>query len=143
MKTMSVEQFRKKFTKKPKNKYHVAPKTDRTFEGIVFDSKREMNAYKNLLMERVPGRVILRQVPFRLPGGIKYVADFVTLEPHDLCTLVSGREPLGGGHMATLIRRDEVAYAVRVIDAKGFKTPEYKLKKKLFEASFPWKIEEV
>ena len=58
----------------------------------------------------------LRQVPFHLPGGVRYVVDFV--------------EFWAGGD-------------VRFVDVKGFKTPEYKAKKKMVEEVYkPVIIEE-
>lgn len=65
------------------NKYGVSAKDQRTFNGIVFDSKFEMNAYR-FLLER--GVEFERQVEFVLQEGfrhdgkwirpIKYIADF-------------------------------------------------------------------
>lgn len=51
--------------------------------GMKFDSKAEAGAYV-LLNQRVRDgelKVLLRQVSFDLPGGIRYVADFVTIRP--------------------------------------------------------------
>lgn len=52
-------------------------------DGKKFDSKHEAGAYL-MLMQRVRAgelKCVLRQVPFDLPGGIKYIADFVTIRP--------------------------------------------------------------
>ena len=52
-------------------------------DGMKFDSKREADYYlTNLLILWRGGRLKLlaRQVPFDLPGGIRYVADFVTVD---------------------------------------------------------------
>jgi len=69
------------------------------------------------MLRQKAGNVLffLTQVPFRLPGGVRYVCDF------------------------------EVFFAdgtVTFIDVKGFKTPEYIAKKKMVEAMFPVEIEE-
>ena len=51
--------------------------------GMKFDSQHEADYYfTNLLILYRAGRLKLlaRQVPFDLPGGIKYVADFVTVD---------------------------------------------------------------
>lgn len=51
--------------------------------GIRFDSKHEANVYTELDMRVKAGELkcVLRQVPFDLPGGIRYFADFVTITP--------------------------------------------------------------
>jgi hypothetical protein len=52
-------------------------------DGKKFDSKHEAGAYI-MLMQRVRAgelKCVLRQVAFDLPGGIKYIADFVTILP--------------------------------------------------------------
>ena len=52
-------------------------------DGIRFDSKHEATVYQELLLHVKTGalRHVLRQVSFDLPGGIRYVADFVTITP--------------------------------------------------------------
>ena len=65
------------------SKYGVSKKDDRTLDGIVFDSKLEMNAYRYL---RDLGVAFERQIPFVLMEGfehegkkvqpIRYVCDF-------------------------------------------------------------------
>ena len=52
-------------------------------DGIRFDSKHEAACYHELLLRMRAGelRAVLRQVPFDLPGGIRYYADFVTIAP--------------------------------------------------------------
>ena len=52
-------------------------------DGKKFDSKHEAGVYI-MLMQRVNAgelKCVLRQVPFDLPGGIRYIADFVTIRP--------------------------------------------------------------
>lgn len=94
----------------------VAPKEDRTADGVVFASKREMGEYLKLkALER--GGIIsgLRLQP-RFPiivNGVKvcdYVADFA-------CVDREGRPC--------------------IYDAKGMITEKYKLKSKLFHACYP------
>ena len=94
------------------NKYH-AKKT--VVDGIEFDSAKEAKRYVKLREMQEAGRIqgLRLQVPYEiLPSfecegvkyrGMKYVADFVYYS--------DGK--------------------VVVEDCKGFKTPEYKLKKKL------------
>jgi len=86
-------------------------------DGIKFASKKEATFYGGLVLRKKAGDVIffLRQVPFHLPGGIRYVVDFVTFDKDG---------------------------SVHFIDAKGFRTREYITKKKLVEAEYPVEIEE-
>lgn len=51
-------------------------------DGKRFDSKHEADVYQDLMLRRRAGelRVVLRQVSFDLPGNIRYVADFVTVD---------------------------------------------------------------
>lgn len=52
-------------------------------DGKKFDSKHEAGVYIMLNQRMRAGELkwVLRQVPFELPGGIKYIADFVTVLP--------------------------------------------------------------
>lgn len=106
-----------------RNKFGVAPKAERTLDGIVFQSKREMKRYAELKMLQDAGKITgLRcQVPYMLHVGsvdiAKYIADFCYRTLPDC--------------------------AFHVEDAKGFRTPEYKLKKRLMLACHGIEIEEV
>lgn len=64
---------------KPRRKYGNEP-TER--DGKRFDSKHEARVYDRLRVECIAGEHagLARQVAFYLPGGVKYIADFVTLE---------------------------------------------------------------
>jgi hypothetical protein len=87
-------------------------------DGVRFASKREAAHYQGLQMARKSGELLffLRQVPFHLPGGVRYVVDFV--------------EFWKGGE-------------IRFVDVKGHKTREYITKKKIVEATYPVVIMEV
>jgi len=87
-------------------------------DGISFASKKEAHYYAQLCLARKAGDLLffLRQVPFHLPGGIRYVCDF-----------------------AEFWKTGEV----RFTDTKGYKTSEYKAKKKMVEALYPVSILEV
>lgn len=85
-------------------------------DGIKFASKKESRDYLNLKLQQSAGVVLffLRQVPFHLPGGVKYVCDFL------------------------------VFYAdgsTRVLDSKGMLTQTFKAKRRMVEALYPVKIE--
>jgi hypothetical protein len=82
-----------------------------------FGSKKEAKYYRELKLRVLAGDVIffLMQVPFDLPGKVKYRIDFQ--EFHSDGT-------------------------VHFVDVKGQKTPMYKLKKKQVEDLYPIIIEE-
>lgn len=80
-------------------------------------SKHEDDVAAELYMRaKAENIVVLEQVPFRLTGGVKYIADFVILHP-------DGK--------------------YEVLDAKGMKTDVYKIKKKQFAAIWGQEIKEV
>ena len=87
-------------------------------DGIKFSSKKEAKYWQELELGKKSGQLLfaLRQVPFHLPGGVRYVLDFM--------------EFWSDG-------------SVRMVDVKGFKTPVYTAKKKMVEALYPVKILEV
>ena len=65
---------------KPKRRKYGNQRTE--IDGKMFDSKHEAEVYGDLMLRRRAGelRVVLRQVPFDLPGGIRYIADFCTVD---------------------------------------------------------------
>jgi hypothetical protein len=88
-------------------------------DGIKFSSKKEAAYYCQLRALKTSGAVLffLRQAPFHLPGGVRFVIDFV--------------EFWANGD-------------IRFVDAKGMKTESYKAKKRMVEALYgPVVIEEV
>ena len=91
-------------------------------DGIKFASKREANRYIELTLLKRKGHIkyLELQVPFVITiNGVKickYLADFTYTD-------------------------DKGIYHVE--DVKGMRTPIYKLKKKMVEASYPIHIEEV
>lgn len=86
-------------------------------DGIRFDSKKEAKYYEDLKLRQKAGEVVmfLRQVPFHLPGGVRYVVDF--------------QEFRADGTVA-------------FVDVKGMKTSEYIAKKRMVESLYPITIEE-
>jgi hypothetical protein len=51
-------------------------------DGMKFDSQHEADIYFGVLLPSWKSgtyKLLARQVPFDLPGGIKYIADFVTV----------------------------------------------------------------
>ena len=51
-------------------------------DGIMFDSRKEARYYEELMLRRKAGdlKLVLLQVPFILPGKIRYKADFLTID---------------------------------------------------------------
>lgn len=100
---------------KKRNKYN-AQKTE--FNGRTYDSKHEANRAAELELLKKAHEVVkvFYQVPFELPGEIKYIADFVIIWTD--------------GHWT-------------VEDAKGVLTDVYKLKKKLMRERYKVEIQEV
>ena len=88
-----------------RHKYNASPQKR---DGHRFDSKAELAFAEQLDRAKAAGEVVqyLRQVPFHLPGGVKYVCDFLIFE-------VSG--------------------SVRFVDVKGVDTPISKVKRKQVE----------
>lgn len=86
-------------------------------DGVKFSSKKESLYYQQLKLRQKSGEVIffLRQCPFHLKSGIKYIIDFVEFWTDG---------------------------TVHFVDVKGFKTPQYIMKKKMVEDIYPIKIEE-
>lgn len=95
---------------RPPSKYR-AQKT--TVDGITFDSKAEAARYLKLKQMQQSGEIIgfTRQPSFILPGGIRYMPDFLVCDKD---------------------------MKIWVEDVKGYETKEFKLKKKLWDESFWW-----
>ena len=52
-------------------------------DGMKFDSQHEAAIYQEIMLRVKAGELkcVCRQVRFDLPGGIQYIADFVTIAP--------------------------------------------------------------
>jgi hypothetical protein len=98
-----------------KHKFNAKPQE---YDGIKFASKAEAKRYIELKVLQQTGEIIffLRQVPFHLAGGVKYICDFMIF--------------WGDG-------------SVTIEDVKGMKTPLYITKKKMVESTYPVEIIEV
>jgi hypothetical protein len=128
---ISLEEYRSLVESKvnPKNKFNVSDPADRTWTGnfngdlqkIVFHSKKEMNRWVELLIMARSGEIfgLARQIKYNIGNDpiTNYIADF------------------------------EYSYARtggRVIeDVKGFRTQEYKRKKRLFEKKYGIEVTEI
>jgi len=91
-------------------------------DGIIFDSKREAAYYADLMLQIKAGTVksVERQVNFSLDVNGVHVC---TYRLDFLVTMADG--------------------TMRYVEVKGYKTPAYKIKRKLVEALYAIKVEEV
>ena len=66
------------------------------YDGKKFDSQHEAQVYAELLLLVRAGRLkcVLRQVSFDLPGGIRYVADFVTIDPENRAEVIDAKSEI-------------------------------------------------
>ncbi len=99
-----------------KHKFKAKPKK---IDDIHFASTKEAKRYRELKLLRQSGDVLffLIQVPFRLPGGVKYMLDFQVFWADGTVTFE---------------------------DVKGLRTPLYIAKKKMVEELYsPVEIKEI
>lgn len=84
--------------------------------GHFFSSKKEARRNDELKLLQQANEILffLRQIPFHLPGGVKYIADFMIFWANGNVTIE---------------------------DVKGYDTPISKSKRKIVEDIFPVKIE--
>ena len=117
--------------KKPYNKYRVADKADRTYNGVLFASAKEAKFAATLDLRVKAGDISfwLYNVPFRLPGGTKYVLDFMTFTKV-FDSLDKKGEP-------------EWTWHIGYIECKGYETAMGKLKRRQAESIFGIHIEVV
>lgn len=103
--------------------YHKFKAEKSEADGIKFPSKKERDYYLSLVESQKEGRLafFLRQVPFHMPGNIRYVIDFIEFWRTD----------------------NPEIHEIVFTEVKGFKTKEYKIKKKIIEDLFPVEINEV
>lgn len=87
-------------------------------DGFTFDSMMERRYYRQLKQRKEAGdlQYFLRQVPFDLPGNIRYFCDFMVVENDG---------------------------SIRYIDVKGVQSRVFINKKKQVEALYPVKVEVV
>jgi len=85
-------------------------------DGINFDSIMERRYYRGLKARRDAGEIqyFLMQVPFHLPGSIRYFCDFMVVENDG---------------------------SIRYVDVKGVQSRVFINKKKQTEALYPVKVE--
>ena len=110
----TLEQYKNYKNRDKKSKYN-ARKTN--VDGHTFDSQKEADYYceLKLRLQAKEIRGFCLQPIFVLADGLKYKADFI------------------------VFNNDGTS---EIIDVKGFKTKEYKIKKKVFEDKYNLKIKE-
>ena len=105
------------------NKYNVSDKSKRMFYGKLFDSKAEGEMYLVLKSEEEKGNIK------NLRTQIKFILQEAFIDAHEL------------NHKKITYSPDFVFYdnkqkRVRILDAKGYNTDVFKLKKKMFNYRF-------
>ena len=110
---MSQEEYRQLISRQSTGKPNKYKNVKTEIDGHTFDSKAEARRYTELKILQQAGEItgFGLQPSFVLPGGIRYRPDFI----------VCGAD---GG--------------IWVEDVKGVSTKEFLLKKKLWEAHYPW-----
>ncbi len=116
--------------KKRRQKYGNKVTTDA--DGIKHASKRQALRYRDLGLLMKSGEIMMlaREVRFRLPGGVEYVADHVTASPHAMQVI------------AELVKDGDMT----IEDVKSTATQKnavYRLKKKQVRACLGIEIKEV
>lgn len=97
-----------------RHKYSAVPEVE---DGIRFASRKEAAYYRQLKLRKAAGEVLvfLRQVPFHLPGNVRYVVDFVEFHADG---------------------------EIRFVDVKGMMTQSFKTKRRMVEDLYrPIRIE--
>lgn len=65
-------------------------------DGMKFDSQHEAEVYAELMLRVRAGAIktVLRQVAFDLPGGIRYIADFMTVDHENRVTVYDAKSEI-------------------------------------------------
>ena len=116
---LTIAEYRAQIAGKPKaakqSKYNAVKTVS---DGVTFDSKKEATRYQELKLLQKAGEIgeIVIQYSFTLPGNIRYRCDFLYYDRQTRTFIVE--------------------------DCKGFRTKEYKLKKKLMKECLGIEIKE-
>lgn len=104
------------------NKYHVADKEDRTYNGRVYPSKKQATYAQQLDLLVKAGRMsfYLEEVPFRLPGGTVHRLDFI-----EFTNVFTGDFTNDG--------KPDFNWNIEFVEVKGRDLPLGKLKRKQTE----------
>ena len=112
-----------------------------TYDGIEFDSKKEMYRYITLKIKQADGLIsdLRLQVPFEI---IPAVYEEETVQLKTKVKTVSKCVQRAALYVADFVYKDKDGQKV-VEDAKGFRNAEYLLKKKMMRAFLGITIKEV
>ena len=112
-----------------------------TYDGIEFDSKKEMYRYITLKIKQAEGLIsdLRLQVPFEI---IPAVYEEQEMQMKTKVKVVTKCIQRASHYVADFVYKDETGVVV-VEDTKGYKTPEYLLKKKMMRAFLGITIKEV
>lgn len=121
MSLLTPSEFQKLTAPAKREKYNRSSADDRTWNGVVYDSKREMvmaQSYEVLLRAGALKRID-RQVKFPIVWP-------------------------GGDHICTVIIDFKLTHpdgSLEAVEVKGFPTPVWRIKEKLFRAAYPkWRL---
>ena len=107
-------------SRRPRTKYGVAPKEERTYGGRIYASKKEAS-YAAQLDQLKAARGVARVLEWRPQVKVPLVVNGVTVAVYVADFVVWYRSP----------------ERVEVHEVKGFETPMWRLKEKLFRAIYP------
>ena len=79
-------------------------------DGKKFDSRHEAEVYRQLCFLRAAGevKVIMRQVPFDLPGGVVYKADFCTVDKNGVFQVIDAKSEATAKDKVYRIKKKQV-----------------------------------
>lgn len=79
-------------------------------DGMKFDSEHEARVYQDLMIRVRAGELkcVCRQVPFDLPGGIRYFADFVTIAPDMRIEVLDAKSEATKKNAVYIIKKKQV-----------------------------------
>ncbi|MBO7735494.1 MAG: DUF1064 domain-containing protein [Methanobrevibacter sp.] len=117
---MNAYEYRQLISKQQKSSKYHAKKVN--VDGVVYDSKKEANR----------GAILEQQAKFGIITGLERQVEFL-LQPEYVNNQGKKIRPIT--YKADFVYQK--AGQKYVEDVKGFKTPEYRLKKKLFEYKYP------
>ena len=82
-----------------------------TPDGKKFDSQHEADVYAQLMARVMAGelKTVARQVRFDLPGGIQYVADFVTFDRENRAEVLDAKSEITRQNRTYINKRKQMA----------------------------------
>ena len=122
-----------------KNKYNVASKENRTYNGKVYASRAEMRKAQELDLRIKAGEIdfYLEQVYFDLGGSprVRYKADFLTFKHLRFDSIVFNDVTVSDAMKAI------DSWEIHLIEVKGKKTKDFIIKEKLYREQYDLPME--